>query len=119
MILNLQLQLFLIISSLIFFLIVCNWSIKKKISIRYSILWFALSVTFITISFFPNLVTKFSQLVQIREPVHAIMLLVIAFILLVIFSYNNAITKLTKQNTMLIQEIGVLKKRVSDLEKTE
>lgn len=116
MLLNLQLQIFLIISSLMFFLIVCNWSIKKKISIRYSILWFILSIIFVIISCFPNIVSWFSQLIQIRQPVHLVMLIMIAFILLVIFSYNNIITRLNFQNRMLIQEVGIIKKKIEDLE---
>lgn len=117
MLLNVELQIFLIISSLVFFLIVCNMSIKKKISIRYSILWIILSITFIGISIFPNVVTWFSNLVQIREPVHTVLLLVVAFILLVIFSYNNSITKLTNENRLMIQKLGMLEKKISDLEK--
>ena len=117
MLLNVELQIFLIISSLVFFLIVCNMSIKKKISIRYSILWIILSITFIGISIFPNIVTWFSNLVQIREPVHTVLLLVVAFILLVIFSYNNSITKLTNENRLMIQKLGMLEKKISDLEK--
>ena len=117
MLLNVELQIFLIISSLVFFLIVCNMSIKKKISIRYSILWIILSITFIGISIFPNIVTWFSNLVQISEPVHTVLLLVVAFILLVIFSYNNSITKLTNENRLMIQKLGMLEKKISDLEK--
>ncbi len=116
MLLNSQLQIFLIICSAIFFLIVLNFSVKRKISVRYSILWFILSALFIAISIFPNIVSWFSNLIGIREPIHAILLIIIAFILLVIFSYNNMITKLTQQNRLLIQSLGILKKRVEDLE---
>lgn len=116
MILNQSLQVFLIICSVVFWLIVINYSIKRKLSVRYGILWFLLSILFIVISLFPNIVNWFCSIVSIREPIHAVELAIIAFILLVIFTYNCRITKLTDENRMLIQEIGILKKYVSDLE---
>lgn len=116
MLLNQELQIFLIICSVIFFLIVLNLSVKKKIEIRYSILWFILSILFILMSIFPNTVMWFSELIKIREPIHAVVLVLIAFILLVIFTYNYIITKIVSQNRMLIQELGIVKKRIADLE---
>lgn len=117
MLLNEQLQIFLIICSVIFFLIVLNYSVKRKIGLRYSVLWVALSIVFIALSIFPNLANWFSSLVGIREPIHFILLIVIAFVLLVLFTCNNTITKLVKENRMLIQEMGILKHRINDLEK--
>ncbi len=119
MILNIQLQITLIIASLIFFIIVFNASIKKKLSIRYSVLWFALSLFFIILSIWPNSIMLINNIIKIREPIHTVFLIIFSFILLLVFTYNYTISKLVSENRMLIQELGIVKKRLNDLEKGE
>ena len=53
---------------------------KKKISIRYFMLWTILTSTLVVISIFPEMIVKINKFVRIKEPVHLVFLIVISFL---------------------------------------
>ena len=90
---------------------------RKNMRIGYLIFWSITGVILIISLLIPNLVDNISSKLGFEMPINMIFSIAIFIILYLIFDLTIIISKEEKKNTMLIQEISMLKKRVEDLEK--
>lgn len=112
---NSNLQIILLIASILFFVFIVKMVLNYKLDLKYSITWIFSSVIFILITIFPNLLSYLSKLLFIREPVNALFLIVIFFLLVIAFSLTLALSKKSNNIKSLVQEMGILKLQVEDL----
>lgn len=106
---NRILQLFLVLGSIWFFLFIIGMIRKKKLELKYALTWIVTSLLFIILSFFPRILYFISALLQIKEPVNALFLLIIFFLLIIIFTLTIALSKSSNRIATLTQEMGLLK----------
>jgi len=92
---------------------------RKNMRIGYLIFWSITGVILIVALLIPNLVDNISKIVGFEMPINMIFSIAIFIILYLIFNLTNLISKEEKKNTLLIQEISMLKQRVEELEKKE
>ncbi|GLC29644.1 DUF2304 domain-containing protein [Clostridium omnivorum] len=112
---NSNLQIILLIASILFFVFIVKMVLNYKLDLKYSITWIFSSIIFILITIFPNLLSYLSKLLFIREPVNALFLIVIFFLLVIAFSLTLALSKKSNNIKSLVQELGILKLQVEDL----
>ncbi len=92
---------------------------RKNMRIGYLIFWSITGVLLIIALLIPNLVENISEFIGFGIPINMIFSVAIFIILYLIFDLTTLISKEEKKNTLLIQEISILKKRVAELEKNK
>lgn len=106
----------LLIASLIALSFVLFFVAKRKLNIKYSIVWILWALASLVMSIFPQIFYEFSHLLGIEMPVNAVFLIMIGLLYgLTFYSYcaiskhNNEIVKLTYEVSNLRKEIQELK----------
>lgn len=89
---------------------------RKNMRIGYLIFWSITGVILIIALLIPNLVDNISSKLGFEMTINMIFSVAIFVILYLIFNLTILISKEENKNTLLIQEISILKKRVEELE---
>ncbi len=114
---NLKIALIIVVLIYIFFILK---AVKRKnMRIGYLIFWSITGVILIIALLIPNLVENIANVLGFGMPINMIFSVAIFIILYLIFNLTILISKEHNKNTMLIQEVSMLKKRVDELEKKE
>lgn len=88
-----------------------------KLELKYALIWmFTISASLI-LAIFPKILNYFSVLLYIKEPVNALFLLGIIFILVIIYSLTSALSKASNNIKDLTQELGLIKEDIESLKK--
>lgn len=108
----------LLVASLIAFLFVLVFVIKKKLNIKYSIVWMLWALLSLIMAIFPQTFYKLSSLLGIELPVNAVFLIMIGllygltfYVYCMISKHNEEIVKLTYEVVKLHKELDDLKKK--------
>lgn len=107
-----KLQIFLVICSFLFTGIIFTMLKKEIIDLKYSMIWVFSCLVFILISLKPNIVNKIAILIGIVEPVNALFLLGIFFLLLIILSLTIVVSRLSNRIRKLAQKIALLEEQI-------
>lgn len=113
---DIKLQLIMLASSILFLAYVVTMVRNKKIALKYTLTWLLTAFSFIVLSLFPSLLHSISRVLNIREPVNALFLIIIFFMLLIIFTLTIAMSRSTERVKNLTQEIGIIKLQLTNKE---
>lgn len=111
-----QARLFVALLSFGLLLFVFNLVRRKNLKENYAILWV---LTALVLSAAPLLIDYLDELahaVGIHYPPAFIYTVAIMFIMVLLLNFSVIVSKLSEQNKVLIQEQGIMKKRILDLE---
>ena len=86
-----------------------------KLNLKYSLTWLLTGFVFLLISIFPDILINLSALMHIQEPVNAIFLVVIFFLLVITFTLTIALSKKSDAIKDLVQEIGILELSIEEI----
>ncbi len=114
---NKILQIIMIVSSSLFFLFIFNMVRVKRLELKYALTWILTSFSLILLSVFPQLLKFISNILHIKEPVNALFLSIIFFLLLIVFTLTMSLSRNANRVKTLTQEIGILKASIEKLEK--
>lgn len=116
---NSVLQIFLIVCILIFLGIIIHYLAKRKLNLKYSLIWLATGIGLLILAIFPQLVEMFGSWVGIAVPVNTVFLFALMFILLIIFTLTMIVSHMNNRIYRLTQNQALLEKRVRELEKAD
>ncbi len=88
---------------------------KNRLLEQYSLLWILSALILLVMSFWRDLLNKFSSLVGIYYPPSALFLFAILCGIMIALHFSVVISKLTKQNNTLAQEMAILKQELKEL----
>jgi hypothetical protein len=88
---------------------------KKKVRIQYAILWFFLGSLFLFFSIWRHGLDVAAKAIGIVYPPAALFLLLILGVFAILVQFSVVISKLSEQNTKLIQELGTAMSKINDL----
>ena len=115
---NIGLRMGLTIASIVVFVIITLLITKKRLNIKYSIVWLIWALFLIFMAIFPETFYGVSDLLGIELPVNAVFLIMIAllygltlFVYIMISKHNEEIIKLTYEVSLLKKELDELKKK--------
>jgi hypothetical protein len=111
-----QLQIILLIASIITFLVIINMIRKYNLELKYSLLWLFFCIANILLAAFSDIAETTASLLSIKQPVNAIFLLSFGFQFFLIFSLTLTISRISNKFSQLVQEVGLLKKEVENLQ---
>lgn len=99
------------------FLVVVFWAVsRKKLQLRYSLVWLLIALCIILAACFPGLVMFLSDLVGIETPSNFIYFLGIIVLLVLCFSLTCIVSRQSEQIKRLAQQLGI---QTHDLKKKE
>lgn len=111
------LRLGLLIASVIALAFVLFFVIKKKLNIKYSIVWILWALLSLIMSIFPQTFYEFSDLLGIEMPVNGVFLIMIGLLYGLTFYVYIMISKHNQEIIKLTYEISSLKKEIEDKNK--
>lgn len=97
------------ILSLLFFGLTLYFVKSRALDFKYSMLWIFISVLFIVLSLNKNFTEWMAGLVKISYAPAFLFITGIVFIFALIFYLTIVISRMQKQISVLIQEVGILK----------
>ena len=115
---NIGLRMGLTIASIAVLIVIALLISKKRLNIKYSIVWLIWSLLLVFMSIFPETFYGITDLLGIELPVNGVFLIMIAllygltlFVYIMISKHNEEIIKLTYQVSLLKKELDELKKK--------
>ena len=114
MVLTLRIALIFIV--LVFILLILKSIRRKKMNITFSLFWLVIGCLLILAVIVPNLIETISKALGFETPSNMLFCITIFVAFYLIFNLMVIASGEYKKNTLLIQEISLLKKSVSELE---
>jgi len=112
-----KLTLFAIIGSSFLLLVILDLVRRRYLKERYALLWIITGGLFLFLSIRKDLLYGISTLLGFVMPSNALLGLGFLFLLLISLGLSVITSRLSEKNKILAQEVVLLKKRVTDLEK--
>lgn len=113
---NLKLQIFFICFALFFLFILLYYLVRKKLNLRYTLVWLITVTVLLVLSIFPVIVEKIGSLIGIISPVNTVFLFSILFMLIIILTLTGIVSHMNSRVYRLTQTQALLEKRVRELE---
>ncbi len=92
---------------------------KKRLLERYALLWLGSTILLLVISFWRNLLERIAALMGVYYAPSALFMIAFFCGLLLMLHFSMVISRLTQQNTLLAQEVALLRQRIQTLENRE
>ena len=114
---SLVLRIALIVGVVVYMAFVLVLLRKKRLNLKYSLLWMFTAVVLLLCAIFPQIVTFVAFVLGIQSQVNAIFLIVVFFMLLLLISLTSIVSKQKGEIRTLVQQVAIIEKRLRDLEK--
>ena len=82
---------------------------KKKLNLKYALLWIIVGIIVLILDFCPGLLGKLSELFGIELPINMLFFLGFCFLLLIVFGLTIKVSKMSDEVKRLTQELAILK----------
>jgi len=110
-------RMLLLIAVLLYILLIGVLMKKGRMSLKYSLLWFASGIVLLICALFPQVIRFFTNLLGIYSETNAVFFLGVCFLLLIILSLTSIVSGQTERIRTLTQTQAMLEKRIRELEK--
>lgn len=114
---QLRLQIIIAIVLLLLLIYIIKKIKSRKLEIKYALSWFAVIAALLLFDLCPPIMGWLSEITGIATPSNWLFALGFVFFILIVFSITVVVSSLVMQNKTLVQEVGLLKRRVEILEK--
>lgn len=116
---NARLQLILIVSTLAFSGLIIRCLIRKKLHLKYCLVWIFAILMMLISAVFPDLVRWITYLMGIKTPSNFIFVMYGLFMLLIVFSLTAIVSHMNQRIFCLVQHQAILEERLRSLEKIQ
>jgi hypothetical protein len=89
---------------------------RKRLSERYAILWLLAAITLFVLAMWKGLLTSLSSDVGISYPPSLLFTVAIGLIAMILLNFSLAVSRLSDQNKVLAQRLGLLQQRIEESE---
>ncbi len=112
----LPLHIFLIACVSLFFLFLLSYLIKRKLNLKYSLIWLFAGIFMLVVVIFPQIITWFCGLVGIQTPTNAAFFIAIIFLFGLVMMLTAIVSHMNLRIYRNTQMQAILEKRVRELE---
>lgn len=113
---NLTLRISLILAVILYFICLFILLERKRLILKYALLWLASGIGMIVCIIFPNVVAWISKLFGIVDYFNGLFSVLFFFVIIIMMSLTSIVSKYKEQNRILIQQYGLLEERIRKLE---
>jgi hypothetical protein len=89
---------------------------RKQLATGYSLLWIITSVALLVLSLWRHLLDLLANLIGIFYPPAALFVVGFGFILLILLQFSLIISRLSRENKILAQQIGLIRSKLAQLQ---
>ena len=114
---SLNLRVFLTLGVLIYLIVIIHLLQKRKLNLKYSLIWLFSGVVMLMVSVFPEIIYKISNMIGVYDATNAVFMIEGIFVLLILLSITSIVSNLNERNRKLVQKYAMLEKKVKDLKK--
>ena len=112
-----RLEIIVAVILLVGLLYVVNQVRKKKLEVRYALIWLILGFGILLFDIVPGLMEWTASLLGIATPVNMLFFLGFLFSLLIIYSLTKTVSQLSNRVKCLTQQLAFLEKELYDRER--
>ena len=113
------LRLTLIIALVCYFIVILYFLKQKALNLKYTLLWLVAGAVMGVLVVVPDLLTRIIHIFGIQDNMNGLFIFAIGFMLMILLSLTSIASRQNRKLRTLTQELGVLEKRVRDLEKKD
>lgn len=113
---SLRLQILIVLVVFVGLLYILNLIRKNMLDLKYSLSWIVVSLFVIVLVLLPNTIGTIAKFFGIAEPVNMIFFFGFIFVLIIVLSLTVALSIASNSVKRLNQKIGMLDKRIRELE---
>lgn len=110
------LQIFMLVAVAIYFALLFYFLRRKRIILKYSLLWMFSGVVMLLLAVFPKILDWAAKIVGIASPVNALFAIALFCVIIILMSLTSIVSRLNDQLLQLAQANALLEKRVRELE---
>jgi hypothetical protein len=112
---DLRIQIVAILAAVALFALVFELVRQRRLMERYALLWLLSAATLLTLSVWRDLLEVFADAVGVAYAPSALFLVTLGFGLVLLLHFSLVISRLTDQNKVLAQRLGMLQQQVDEL----
>ncbi len=113
---TITLKLALIVITAIYMFLIIKSIRKKKMNVSFSLFWIITGIILIISALVPNMIEYISNLIGFETPSNMLFCITIFVSFYLIFNLTTILSEENKKNTLLIQEVSLLKKQIKKIE---
>lgn len=113
---SLTLRIFFISCIVLFFIVTLHYLLKKKLNLKYTLIWLLSILVLLIFAIFPNLVEKIGNFVGIISVTNAVFVFLIIFLVAIVFTLTAIVSHLNMRVSRLTQNQALMEKRIRELE---
>lgn len=117
--LPIRLKVSLLAAVLVFFIIVLSMLKRRRLTLKYTLLWLLTGVVMLIFVVFPELLQSLASFIGAQTLMNTLYLLIIGFILVLLMMVTSIVSKQTERIAFLAQANAILEKRVRELEESK
>lgn len=106
----------ILLAIVVYFVVLILMLRRKRLSLRYTLLWLFSGVVLLMLSLFPGLLRWVTSLLGFQVQSNALFAILFFFVLLILMSLTSITSKQNEYIKRLVQHTAVLEKRIRDLE---
>lgn len=117
--LPIRLKVSLLAAVLVFFIIVLSMLKRRRLALKYTLLWLLTGVVMLIFVVLPELLQSLAGFIGAQTLMNTLYLLIIGFILVLLMMLTSIVSKQTERIAFLAQANAILEKRVRELEESK
>lgn len=110
----LGLQITAIVFSVLFAIWVCIQVSKKRLQLKYSLLWLLLSLVVLVVAIIPSPVFYLSEILGFEKPSNFLLFCGIFFLMAISISLSAIVSKQAEKIKSLVQDLAILESKIED-----
>lgn len=106
------------IASVLLLLVVLELIRGRKLKERYALMWLVTGVVLLALSVWRGGLNTVAGWLGVDYAPAILFAVATLFVIVVLLDYSTVLSRLSDQNTLLAQEVGILRRRLDELEET-
>ena len=107
----------LIVTVVCYFIIILYFLKQKALNLKYTLLWLVAGAVMGVLVMVPELLVTIIHIFGIQDNMNGLFIFAIGFIIMILLSLTSIASRQNRKIRTLTQELGILEKRMRDLEK--
>lgn len=109
---NIRTQILVAIVVIVAFVVLIDMIRKRKLELKYALLWFVLGIGVLIFGSFPQITVLLAEIAGISTPINMLFFVGFCFSLIIIFSLTVALSRLSNRVKRLTQEMALIKREL-------
>ena len=111
-----NLRITLIAAVICYFVLILYFLKHRALNLKYTLLWLLSGTVMGILVIFPELLTYIIRILGIEDNMNGLFIMCIAFMLMIMMALTSIASRQNMKIRSLVQEIGILDKRIRELE---